>query len=419
MSRLSPGPVAVAAGPIRRRSTRPLRAAIRTTGRTAQPSSTSSSARRPEALRPDDLGLGRLFLLTRDAVVVGDIDSGRIVLWNPAAESMFGYAAAEALGQPMEILIPPAIARLHSEALALYRRTGHGAVISSGRPIEVPAVTRSGDEIRVELSLEPVEGTPGGKRYVMAMLRDATDRKRAELQSLEITREKTARAEAESALEQRGELLTGGLSELSRPIARLYRSAARLARGADALEPRRLAALAEVIQRRARMAQQTMQQLVDATAIRSDSIELQPRRVNLVPIVTRVGASVRARFAAHKFKIAVPQGLTVQADAQRIEQVLESLIDQAIRRNPRGCWIDIDLRRPLVGLARLEVRDYGRPVPEAEQRELLETNGSHHGLAVSKWIVEQHGGTLTLEAPDEGGLRAIVTLPTQHGRVSQ
>jgi two-component system sensor kinase FixL len=350
-------------------------------------------------------------------VVVGDIDSGRIVLWNPAAESMFGYAAAEALGQPIEILIPPAIARLHSEALALYRRTGHGAIVSSGRPIEVPAVTRSGDEIRVELSLVPVEGTPGGKRYVMAMLRDATDRKRAELQSLEITRERTARAEAESALEQRGELLTSGLSELSRPIARLSRSAARLARGAEALEPRRVAALAEVIQRRARLAQQTMQQLVDATAMRTDSIELQARRVNLVPIVTRVGASVRARSAAHKFKIGVPQGLTVQADAERIEQVLESLIEQAMRRNPRGCWIDIDLRRPLVGLARLEVRDYGRPVSEAEQRQLLESNGSHHGLAVSRWIVEQHGGTLTLEAPDEGGLRAIVTLPTQHGRV--
>ena len=62
------------------------------------------------------------------------------------------------------------------------------------------------------------------------------------------------------------------------------------------------------------------------------------------------------------------------------------------------------------------MRDYGRPVPADEQQALLETNGPEHGLAITRAIVEQHGGTLTLEAPAEGGLRIVVMLPTQRSR---
>src|SRR5207249_4338199 len=120
----------------------------------------------------------------------------------------------------------------------------------------------------------------------------------------------------------------------------------------------------------------------------------------------------------HKLNTALPQGLTALVDAERVEQVVETLLGQAMQRNPRGCWIDVDLRRPLVGLAQIEVRDYGRAVSGEEIQRLLETGDASFGLAISRWIVEQHGGTLSVESPAEGGLRVIVTLPTQRGRVS-
>ena len=49
------------------------------------------------ALRPQDLEIGRLFERVRDAVVVADAKTQRIVIWNPAAERMFGYSTSEAL----------------------------------------------------------------------------------------------------------------------------------------------------------------------------------------------------------------------------------------------------------------------------------------------------------------------------------
>ena len=51
-----------------------------------------------ETPSPNDLGLGKLFVHTRDALVVGNVETGLIALWNPAAEQLFGWSPAEAIG---------------------------------------------------------------------------------------------------------------------------------------------------------------------------------------------------------------------------------------------------------------------------------------------------------------------------------
>src|SRR5918998_1660786 len=99
-----------------------------------------------ERFRPHDLGFGELFARIRDAVIVADAKTQRIVLWNPAAEKMFGYSTSEAL--------------------------------------ELPAVRKNGKEISVELSLSPIspvhEADRGEGQFVLAIIRDVTRRKQAE-----------------------------------------------------------------------------------------------------------------------------------------------------------------------------------------------------------------------------------------------
>src|SRR5438105_10373468 len=73
-----------------------------------------------DIVSPGDLGLGELFVHPREAVVVGNVETGQISLWNPAAEQLFGWAAAEAIGQPIEILIPQPIVRLHQQGLDFF-----------------------------------------------------------------------------------------------------------------------------------------------------------------------------------------------------------------------------------------------------------------------------------------------------------
>ncbi len=76
---------------------------------------------RPVPVQPRDLGIGRLFERVRDAVIVADAATGTIVLWNPAAETLFGYTAAEVVGRSIELLVPERLRARHREGLARYR----------------------------------------------------------------------------------------------------------------------------------------------------------------------------------------------------------------------------------------------------------------------------------------------------------
>src|SRR5215204_2647188 len=136
-----------------------------------------------DRLRPEDLGFGRLFERVRDAVIVADAMTQRIILWNAAAAKMFGYSASEALELRVEALVPEPLKAAHRAGIARYAETGHGSYIDSAALLDLPAVRKNGQEIRVELSLSPiglVDDTNGGKRFVLAIVRDVTERKLAE-----------------------------------------------------------------------------------------------------------------------------------------------------------------------------------------------------------------------------------------------
>lgn len=124
-------------------------------------------------LLPHQLGLGSLFETMRDAIVVAEASNGVILLWNPAASRIFGYDPEEVLGRPLEILMPERMRDMHHAGLARYARTNQGPYIDSHSPIELPAVTKDGSEIAVELTLSSIDQLPG---YVLAVIRDITVR---------------------------------------------------------------------------------------------------------------------------------------------------------------------------------------------------------------------------------------------------
>lgn len=107
-------------------------------------------------IRPQDLGFGVLFGVVRDAVVVADVRSQEIVLWNAAAGDIFGYTPDEVVGRPLEVLVPPELRPQHRAGIARYRETGHGPLVDGDRPVEVPALRRDGQRIQVELKLSPL-----------------------------------------------------------------------------------------------------------------------------------------------------------------------------------------------------------------------------------------------------------------------
>jgi len=115
-----------------------------------------------------------------DAVVMID-DDGLVVLWNRAAELLFGFPAREVTGQKLSSFIVPERYRAqHDAGVARFKQTGGANLL--GRTIELSALRRGGAEFPVEISYYASTVRLGTKGHAVALLRDITERKRAEAQ---------------------------------------------------------------------------------------------------------------------------------------------------------------------------------------------------------------------------------------------
>jgi len=134
-------------------------------------------------MRPQDLGIGRLFESVWDAVIVTQENTGRIVLWNPAAAKIFGYPPSEAVGMPFEALFPTHLEAHHLGGLARHRDAGNARHTGSDVVLDLPAVRKTGEEIRIEMTsstIEPVDGSVLERHFVLVIARDVTERKLSE-----------------------------------------------------------------------------------------------------------------------------------------------------------------------------------------------------------------------------------------------
>jgi len=107
------------------------------------------------------------------AVVFGDRE-GIIRLWNSGAEAMFGFTAAEAVGQSMDIIVPEKHRPKHWEGYDRVMRTG---ITKYGREVlSVPALTKSGKRISIEFNVALLRDETGQVAGVAATITDVTAR---------------------------------------------------------------------------------------------------------------------------------------------------------------------------------------------------------------------------------------------------
>ena len=138
---------------------------------------TNTARKRAEyALRNSEAKLAGILAIAGDAIV--SIDAGyRISLFNEAAERMFGYSPAEVLGQPIDVLIPARYHAAHQQHIERFA-TGRDIARRMGERQEVVGRRKNGDEFPTEASISKLD--VGGERFYTVVLRDITERKRAE-----------------------------------------------------------------------------------------------------------------------------------------------------------------------------------------------------------------------------------------------
>ncbi len=109
-----------------------------------------------------------------DAVILGD-SRGVIRLWNAGAEAIFGFTAAEALGQSMDIIIPERLRGRHWDGYERVMATGESRY-GHGDLLAVPAITKDGRSISIEFTIQMLRDPSGAVLGPVAVIRDVTKR---------------------------------------------------------------------------------------------------------------------------------------------------------------------------------------------------------------------------------------------------
>jgi PAS domain S-box-containing protein len=108
-----------------------------------------------------------------DAVIASDAE-GKIVLWNPGAERIFGWTEAEALGQTLDLITPERLRKRHWEG---YDKTMASGITKYGHDVlRVPAVNKRGESLSIAFSVALLHGADGKVSAIAAVIRDETAR---------------------------------------------------------------------------------------------------------------------------------------------------------------------------------------------------------------------------------------------------
>lgn len=346
----------------------------------------------------------QLLATTRDAVVCIDRGS-RIVLFNQAAEQMFGYAAAEVLGQDVKLLMAEPYASEHGGYVERYEHTRKPHAI--GRIRMVAAQRKSGEVFPIELSVTEVvmeSGLHETARYG-AFIRDISEK--IALQERLLERERLAAI---------GTTAASFAHEIGNPLNSMYMHAQllerRLARGDQEVDPRVHASVAALIGETRRLSH-----LLDEFRALARRHRLSVVPTDLIDLIQDVLGTETPSLNARRITVEreLPEQLrTSFIDAEKVRQVLLNLIKNAADAMPDGGRlrlrvIESDSR------VRIEVHDDGCGVPgdidPFEPFATTKPEGTGLGLPVALQIVQAHGGTLRHEPAVGGGTVFVLELP--------
>ena len=356
--------------------------------------------------------IDRLIAHAPDAVVV--IDEDKIIrLWNPKADSIFGWSESEALGRTLADTISPASLRKGQNDDKAHFITAEQESVPH-QMLSLTAVHKSGREFPISLSTSGF--IQAGKQHFVAFIRDITEQQRTQAALEKHRRELEARAEE---LEQYAWLVSHDLKEPLRKVSVF----------ADLLQHRYAAALpAEAADYVHRMEASTtrMSAVIDAVlayANVSRAIEKkEPLAVaklvnsaltNLELLVADTGAEVQLSLES----IPAVYGAEVQ-----LTQVFENVLANAIKyRRPNATPRIVVEGREASGHVITTVRDngvgfhsdYAEKIFAPFQR--LESHngatGTGIGLALCRKIVDTHGGGIWAESSEGAGSTFFVKLP--------
>ena len=351
-----------------------------------------------------------------DDAIIGKSLDGIVTSWNASAERIFGYRAAEMVGQSIRRIIPPE------------RRTDFETILETIRRgdrvehFETERVRKDGRHIQVSVTVSPIRDAEGRITGASKIARDVTERKRFEAereQLLALTQRACAEAEAASSLKD--EFLATLSHELRNPL-----SAVRSAVVSARLDPRGRERALDIACRQAEQLSRLVDDLLDVSRITQARVRLNKQTVLLRDLIVRAVETTRflVEERGHTLRVEPPsEPVAVEGDPVRLEQIIVNLLTNAAKYTPPGGNIEVFAERAGAE-AVVRVRDDGGGIApdvlprifdlfvQGQTTSARSPGGLGIGLTVVRSLVTLHGGRVQARSEGLGkGAEFVVTLP--------
>jgi PAS domain S-box-containing protein len=353
-------------------------------------------------LLESELRLASIVGTAMDAMLMCDADR-RIVLFNRAAEEMFGAPASLALTRTLDAFIPE---------LQLEASRGEGLEVPAPGTLrqraEVHAVRAGGERVPIEVSVSDV--LVDDRLLFTVIARDISERKRIE-------------AELRDADRRKDEFLGMLAHELRNPLAAIMGAGAVLKQSAT--DPR-TEKLTTVVTRQSQALARMVDDLLDVSRVTLGKIRIAAEPLVLNQVVTRAADHMRAGLTAQTiaFDVSIdPDPIWVNGDATRLEQVLMNLLTNAAKFTPPGGRISLRAWRE-DGEAVVRVQDTGVGIEPSLIPKVFDLfvqgdtslartkSGLGIGLALVRQVVALHDGRVSAHSAGHGkGSEFVVRLP--------
>ena len=350
------------------------------------------------------------------------VDSrGNIRLFNRKAEELYGYTADEIVGKPHSVLVPKRLQEIHNKWMEKFLSLDESAI--SGKIVEGIGERKDGSEFYVETSTALLK--QGGETYLVAILRNITDRKKAE--------EERVKLESQLRQSQKMEavgLLAGGIAhDFNNILTAIIGYASLLQmkmKGDDPLRPY-LEQILTSSQRATNLTQSLLafgrKQIINPKPVKTNEIITRMEKL----LVRLIGEDIDLKV------ILTDEDITVMADSGQIEQALMNFATNSRDAMPQGGHFMIETQRAVIDNDYVKTHGYGKPgeyvlisvsdsgtgMDEKTREKIFEPffttkevgKGTGLGLAMVYGIIKQHNGYINCYSEPGKGTTFKIYLP--------
>ncbi|MCH8183887.1 MAG: PAS domain S-box protein [Proteobacteria bacterium] len=360
--------------------------------------------------------LAEMLAIAPDAIVMIDQERN-ITMFNEGAENVFGYEAAEVVGQPLDLLIPEDLRQAHARHFARFATAPEVSRLMSLRA-EITGLRKDGTTFPAEASISKL--VAGGETLYTVLLHDISDRKGMERDLLR-TKER-----AEVANRSKSDFLANMSHELRTPLNAVIGFSEVLMREMHGpLGSPKYLEYAQDIFDSGNHLLSVINDLLDLSKVESGHFELMDEDIDLLELVERSFLFVKSR--AEKKGVRIENGVgpdlpLLRADPRVLKQIFANLLSNAVNFTERGGSVSVSASIDAKGRYCIEVADTGVGIPEDEFDMVLtpfeqarsavrQKEGTGLGLPLAKSFVERHGGELELRSEVGKGTTIAISFP--------